>query len=112
MPESKITPFVEWLGAHKKGEVDSELTYHLREVIEAVRETGKDGTVTLTLKVKRKGERQVTVIEDVKFKLPMHDRSESIYFVDADTNLTRDDPAQTVIPFGRGHIASTGSDQA
>lgn len=93
----KITPFVEWLGAYKKGETDSELTHQLRELIESVQETGKPGTMTLTLKVTRKGERQVTVIEDIKVKTPQHDRTETIYFVDAATNLVRDDPRQGVL---------------
>jgi len=95
--KTKITPFVEWLTNYKKGETDSELTHELRTLIEAVQETGKPGTVTLTLKVSRKGERQVNVIEDVKVKTPTHDRSETIYFVDQHLNLQRNDPRQGVL---------------
>jgi hypothetical protein len=103
--ERKITPFVEWLSIHKDGEVDTELTAALREVIEAVQSTGKEGTVTLTLKVKRRGERQVTVLEDVKAKTPVHDRADSIYFVDRVGNLRRDDPGQEVLPFAQRKTA-------
>lgn len=104
----QIKPFVDWLGTHKKGEVDTELTHHLRELIEAVQETGKPGTLTLTLKVSRKGERQVNVIEDVKTKVPVHDRSESIYFVDQQLNLQREDPRQGVLtPFKRDTVAGS-----
>lgn len=95
--KTKITPFVEWLEKYKKGETDSELTHELRTLIEAVQETGKPGTITLTLKVSRKGERQVNVIEDVKVKTPTHDRSETIYFVDNHLNLQRSDPRQGVL---------------
>lgn len=93
----KITPFVEWLEEYKKGETDGELTHELRTLIEAVQETGKPGTLTLTLKVSRKGERQVNIIEDVKVKTPVHSRSETIYFVDQHLNLTRNDPRQGVL---------------
>lgn len=95
--KGKITPFVEWLEQYKKGEIDGELTHELRTLIEAVQETGKPGTITLTLKVSRKGERQVNVIEDVKVKTPTHDRSETIYFVDQHLNLQRNNPDQGVL---------------
>ena len=93
----KITPFVEWLATYKKGETDGELTHELRTLIEQVQETGKPGTITLTLRVSRKGERQVNVIEDIKVKTPQHDRSETIYFVDQHLNLQRNDPRQGVL---------------
>lgn len=97
MADKKITPFVEWLAQYKKGEADGELTHELRTLIEAVQDTGKPGTLTLTLKVSRKGDRQVNVIEDVKVKTPAHSRSEAIYFVDAHLNLQRNDPNQGVL---------------
>lgn len=97
MSEKKITPFVEWLEQYKKGEVDGELTHELRTLIEAVQDTGKPGAITLTLKVSRKGDRQVTIIEDVKVSTPRHSRSESIYFVDQHLNLQRNDPRQGVL---------------
>jgi len=106
----KVTPFVEWLEQYKKGEIDHELTYELRQLIEAVQETGKPGTITLTLKVSRKGERQVNVIEDVRVKTPVHDRSETIYFVDQHLNLTRSDPRQGVLTPLRDKAAG-GDDQ-
>jgi hypothetical protein len=101
----KITPFVEWLATYKKGETDGELTHELRTLIEAVQETGKPGTITLTLRVSRKGERQVNVIEDVKVKTPQHDRSETIYFVDQHLNLQRNDPRQGVLTPMKGRTA-------
>lgn len=95
--KKQITPFVEWLATYKKGETDGELTHELRTLIEQVQETGKPGTITLTLRVSRKGERQVNVIEDIKVKTPQHDRSETIYFVDQHLNLQRNDPRQGVL---------------
>ncbi len=103
--EKKITPFVQWLEEYKKGETDGELTHELRMLIEAVQETGKPGTITLTLKVSRKGDRQVNVIEDVKVKTPTHDRSETIYFVDQHANLVRNDPRQGVLTPMHGRTA-------
>lgn len=101
----KITPFVEWLEQYKKGETNGELTHELRTLIEAVQETGKPGTITLTLKVSRKGERQVNVIENVKVATPQHDRSETIYFVDQHLNLQRNDPRQGVLSPIKGKAA-------
>lgn len=104
-----IKPFVQWLEAYKKGETDTELTHELRTLIEAVQETGKVGTLTLTLKVSRKGERQVNVVEDIKVQTPVHSRSEAIYFVDQHLNLVRDDPKQGVLsPIKRS--TGTGSE--
>jgi len=110
MSNSQIRPFVEWLGDHKKGEVDTELTHQLRELIATVQEVGKPGTLTLTLKVSRKGERQVTIVEDVKAKLPLHARAESIYFVDQNDNLTRNDPRQGVLTPLKRDKASGGDE--
>ena len=109
--KKQITPFVEWLATYKKGETDSELTHELRTLIEAVQETGKPGTVTLTLKVSRKGERQVNIIEDVKVKTPVHARSETIYFVDQHLNLQRNDPRQGVLTPIKRDKAAGGEDE-
>lgn len=106
----KITPFVEWLENHRKGEVDTELTHHLRELIEAVQETGKKGTLTLTLTVNRLSDVQVEVLEDVKVKVPEATRPTSIYFVDQHINLRRDDPRQSPLPFKRGLSAAGTED--
>lgn len=103
--DKKITPFVEWLSMHKKGEVDSELTHELRTLIEAVQDTGKPGTVTLKLKVSRKSDNQVTVIEDIKVDTPQHSRSEAIYFLDQHLNLQRTDPRQGVLTPMHGRTA-------
>lgn len=108
-PKVPTKPFVQWLQEHKHGEFDTELTARLRELIDAVQDTGKNGTITLVLKVERRSDRQVTVKEDVKLKLPEHDRSESIYFVDGAGNLTRTDPQQEVLPFKRP-LQTAGSD--
>ena len=103
--QKKITPFVEWLEQYKKGEVDGELTHELRTLIEAVQDTGKPGTITLTLKVSRKSDSQVTVIEDIKVATPKHSRSESIYFIDQHLNLLRSDPRQGVLTPMHGRTA-------
>ncbi len=98
--EKKITRVTEWLSTHKKGEVDLELTQELRNLIGAVQDTGKPGTLTLKLKVSRKSDNQVTVVEDIQVASPVHNRAEAIYFLDQHFNLTRSDPRQGVLtPF-------------
>jgi hypothetical protein len=79
------------------GRTHDELSQQLHELVAAVRDTGKKGSLTLTVTVARvKGatENTLTVTDDVKSKVPVHDRKVSVFFADADGNLTRNDPNQ------------------
>lgn len=69
----------------------------LSEVVTAVDETGKTGSVTITIKVKpeKGGGSQKTIGVEVKVKRPEHDVPESIFFSDADGDLHRTDPQQS-----------------
>jgi hypothetical protein len=109
--ERQIKPFVEWLEKHKKGEVDTELTHELRELISAVQDTGKAGVLTLKLTVKRKSDHQVTVLEDITVKTPVHDRAEAIYFLDQNLNLLRSDPRQGVLTPFKQRTGTEGDDE-
>ena len=58
------------------------------------RGTGKPGTLTLNIRIiPTKGD-HVGVIDSVTVKAPQPDRPESLWFVDHDGNLTRNDPNQ------------------
>lgn len=96
MSENHITPFSQTLAYLEKGCLDAELTEQLAEVIKGVRDTGKQGTVTLQLKVSlMKGtEDTVTVQSTVNNKVPQLDRAQTIMWSTYDGDLIRNDPHQ------------------
>jgi hypothetical protein len=101
MPEARaIRPFDQVLREINAGRLVDELTDELTEVIAAVRETGKAGELVLSLKLKPRGEcnTQLEVVPAVKGKRPERARRVSIFFVNEDNGLQRDDPYQHQFP--------------
>ena len=96
MSEKHITPFSQTLGYLEKGCLDAELTEQLSEVIKGVRDTGKQGTITMQLKVSlMKGtEDTVTIQSTVNNKVPQLDRAQTIMWSTYDGDLIRNDPSQ------------------
>lgn len=91
-----IRPFADWLREQSGGHTHDELSEALHDLIAKVRDTGKKGTVQLTVKVSPlKGDIDVLVIEDeIKLNLPEHDRKASMFYPDKNGNLSRTDPRQ------------------
>lgn len=87
-------PFNDFLS--QRDRAHQELTDGLHEVVAAVLETGKSGSVTLTIKVDpdKKADGILRVSDAVKIMIPQHDRGTSIYFRDSTGNLTRNNPMQ------------------
>lgn len=98
--DKQVRPFADFLVEQRSGRTHTELGEALNELVEAVADTGKSGTLTLTLKVKPAGkaEGMVTIVDDVIVKPPKGERGEAIYFIDANHNLTRHNPAQQTLP--------------
>lgn len=72
--------------------VDSELS----RVVEAVEETGKSGSITLTINVKTTGGRKALVVTgDVKSKVPAPPIEGTLMFSGPDGQLLTEDPRQT-----------------
>lgn len=94
MTEQHARPFVDFLA--QQGRAHDELTEGLHEVIAAVKETGKAGSVTLVIKVDpdKKASGIFRISDNVTIKAPQHDRGARIYFADKAGNLTRSDPNQ------------------
>ena len=88
-------PFIEVLKDTGKGTAARNASHLLREVVTAVTDTGKPGTVTVTIKIEspKKG-RFLLVSAEAKAKIPELETEESIWFVDGNDNLTRHDPNQ------------------
>ncbi len=91
-----IRPFAAWLQEQSGGKTHIELGEALHDLIAKVRDTGKGGTLTLTVKVKPlKDDIDVLIVQDeIKLNLPEHDRKASMFYPDANGNLSRKDPRQ------------------
>jgi hypothetical protein len=80
-----------------KGRVHEQATTQLAALLKAIRETRKGGSITVKFDIKpdkgSEGER-VTIAGSVTAKLPAIDPKTSIFFVDEDGGLHRNDPHQ------------------
>jgi hypothetical protein len=67
-----------------------------KELIRAVKETGKSGEITLTLKLTpdKSDPRLVTMDPDVKIKAPRRKYASGHAFITDDYELSKEDPAQ------------------
>lgn len=94
--EEEPQDFAVFLMALGKGRVYRELCQRLQELTAAVTDTGKPGTLTLTIGIKPQSNTDaVTVSDKVTVKAPALDRPNSIFFVDEDNHhLVRDNPQQ------------------
>ena len=87
-------PFTDILRDLAGGMTAMTITEKLEEVSMAVLETGKEGALTLTLKIKPNGLRSVFITDEIKTKIPDMPRGDTIFFADDAGTLVRDDPRQ------------------
>lgn len=111
----RTRPFADLLRELDKGRVHSELSEKLQELIEAVMDVRKPGTIQLTVKVvAAKGDAMAEVSSTVAVKIPRVART-SIFFVTDDANLSRTNPDQPYLPLsgvpGDGDTTSTTVEQ-
>lgn len=91
-------PFMDFLREHRGGSTHDELSDCLQELVAAVTEEGKLGTLILTLSVKPLGKGDgLEVGADVKIKPPKAKVGVSIFFASPENNLVRQDPRQTTM---------------
>lgn len=95
-----VRPFAEVLMQQARGRTHDDLSQSLHQLIAAVQETGKGGKLQLTIDVKPlKGDTNtLAVTASTACKLPQVDQPSSIFFVDGEGNLTRNDPRQMSLP--------------
>ncbi len=97
----QIRPFADFLQELNDGESHDELSVEFNRLVEAVSVTGKVGTITFVVKVAPAGRNNgntVMVTDKITVKSPEPSRSETVWFVDADGNCVRHNPAQTRMP--------------
>lgn len=92
--------FLLLLQQHRHGEILSDLSESIRNVTQAVQDSGRGGSITLKIDIRpaSKGRAGALVVEDeIKEKLPTEDKTGSIFFADKNYNLIREDPNQTTL---------------
>jgi hypothetical protein len=98
----------------RKGRPVEEATMALADVVRAVDETGKEGSVTIVLKIKpaKHGGPEKTLIAEVKSKKPIADIAPAVFFSDNDGDLHRVDPRQEEMPLGEVQTDKPRADAA
>lgn len=92
-------PFAAFVNEQRGGALHGELSEGLTDLVRAVHDTGKPGTIALTIKVTpNKDGATVQVTDKVKVSLPEGDRGAAIFFFDEHGNLSRRDPRQIELP--------------
>jgi hypothetical protein len=88
--------FTDFLRDIRKGRVVDDATVKLAQVVRAVQEHGKAGSLTLTLSVSpQAGDKGiVTITPSLSAKLPEASIPNAIFYVDAEGGLSREDPNQ------------------
>nr|WP_046285128.1 hypothetical protein [Mycobacterium sp. UM_NZ2] len=115
MPEmdSNATEFSELLLRHAKGRAHDTASKLLREAVEAVKQTGRGASVTVTFSISqlKNNPRAVVVGDKVTAKIP-EEKSDSIWFTDDEGGLHRNDPEQYEMNYGAadGKSAAAGRD--
>jgi hypothetical protein len=90
----KIRDFQDVLTDLDDGKVHEQLTKLWPEVVRAVRETNKAGTITLQLTAKLERGTMVVVVPKVTTKLPAPATSPTLFYTDEEGNVHRNDPKQ------------------
>ena len=92
-----VRPFADWLRDQSHGSTHEELGEALHDLIARVRDTGKKGSVSLTVKVSlldKDPDGPLLIADEIKLNLPEHDRKASIFYTDKHGNPVRTDPQQ------------------
>lgn len=91
--------FAAFLVEQSQGRTHAELSAGLRDLVARVIDTGKKGSITLTVTVApmKDASAPLVVSDQIKLNLPEHDRKASIFWLDQSGNLCRSDPNQRSI---------------
>ena len=86
--------FHDFLREHRQGVTHDELSDALQELVAAVSDAEKPGTLTFTITIKPTKSGALEVSDSIKTKLPKLPKSSSLFFVSPENNLIREDPKQ------------------
>lgn len=110
MSRQAIRPFDEILRTINNGQLIDDLTDEMTKVISAIRTTGKAGKISVTLNLYPRGSdnTQMEVRPSIKGTVPETERRISLFYVNSDDGLQRDDPLQHFLPGIQPVDAETG----
>ncbi len=99
--DTQPSEFAAFLVQHSRGEAHERVSADFHELLAAVNEHGKKGSLTLTVSVEPpKGGMDgspVAISIDSALKAPKASAPPSLYYVDDDGRPTRNDPRQTSV---------------
>jgi hypothetical protein len=99
--EPQVKPFAATLQEIAKGTFHLRVSDELRQLTTAVTETGKKGTLTITLTVapiKPGNTTNLIATAQSVLKAPAAEAPSAVFFSDRHGNLTREDPNQPTLP--------------
>ena len=107
--------FTQTLAKISYGDAADQASDMLADLVKAVGEHEREGTLTLTLTVKPRGKDsgQVEVTAKTTTKLPVREIAPSMFFVTEEGGLVRDNPRQKNFPFAEQpvRVQRTASNQ-
>lgn len=102
--------FATFVIEQRNGALHAEASDFLAELVKAVQDHQKAGSVTIKITVKpgSKGTGTLVVSDDVTIKAPTADRAAALFFPDEHGNLHRSDPRQQQFPMRRVEVGPPG----
>lgn len=99
--DSGVVPFAKVIREHRDGSLHADLSDALAEIVRGVVDQGKNGTLTLKLRI-GPGPAPGTIVlsPDVKADVPTEPMEAALFFHDDSGNLSRRDPRQLSIDDG------------
>lgn len=85
--------FSAFIAEFNYGEINDKITQKLAELVQAVEDVGKSGTLTLKLTIKKDNAVALVGVE-VSAKVPEHPLNGSMFFFGENGSLLREDPRQ------------------
>lgn len=85
------------LGVLRKGAFAESFQTELRHLVDAVRDTGKKGSITVTLTIEPAGKGEevaLSIADKITVKLPSPQTGTTLMYATADGDLSRRDPRQ------------------
>ena len=98
--DPQIRPAADVLRDLAKGKTHDELSEAIWDLRQRVAETGKAGSVTLTISMKplKENPDMIVVEDEIRLKLPEFPRQPSVFYADRQGNLSRQNPMQDELP--------------
>ena len=87
-------PFIKMITELRYGTLLDDLTQEMQKVVNACQDTGKKGTLTLTINIAPGKGGEVSITDKIVAKAPEHEKEASIMFITSEGNLQRNDPRQ------------------